>query len=300
MRFALFAVVFMALNVSVAFAGEDGSFGVLEKVNREIALHWKKSGPGHSLENANLHLEAILKSAEASCAQQSYVFARNVMQKGFYARRIGLWSASGANDIMVEVSVDGAWSLFAPSTGAYYPFGISELMGNPKLASRYKGEVVTGSGYLSESFFGSLVKIDILSSFNDIEHNFVKDASIVSSENFYAHPNGPSAAIDGSQGTYAAGLEDQFPYWVDFIWKKKISVYRISFDWYSSSENSKDYEVYVDKGKGYELVKDGKSFVDYARGDYVLPGAVTIEKLRIKFKSAPGQRRVQLRELGIY
>ena len=166
-----------------------------------------------------------------------YLFARYALSAGYPVRRIGLYAEGGANDLMVEVKMNGNWTLFTPSAGTYYPFGLGELLLNPIKASNYIGQPRSAGGaYLSEVFFARLLEIKIYRSLNNFgqylrERNLAESAHVDAS-GFFPSPNDASAAIQSVEGAYAAGMDGGV--WVIILkWDLPVVIYRLFIRWLS-------------------------------------------------------------------
>ena len=152
--FLFLALVFSTVQLTYTFEPplldeQASKLAKLQQMNLSIVNHWQQPGQGMRLGNANLEFDQLLQSQAANCSQQSYLFTRRVLQAGLPARRVGLWSSTGANDLMVEVKIDQHWYLFAPSVGVYFPFSLGNLVSNPKQSELYHGVPPTRGGVIS-------------------------------------------------------------------------------------------------------------------------------------------------------
>lgn len=312
LRYAIWGIVVVGLVASpgcrnaqsdgeIPAAIDEERIQVLQRLNIETANHWQKMGSGFQLKNVNVHFDAFLQSAEGSCSQESYLFARQVLQKGLKARRLGLWNSNGANDVMVEVGIDSQWFLFVPSTGVFYPFGFHQLMSDTSQADQYIGEPLHGGEiFLREAFFSGLRKIDVYHNLNNAEHSFVKTAELLS-KNLSAAPNDAAAAADQNRRTYAAGRANAFPQTLEYRWAAPVSFYRLWLHWYSAKDYANDYQVLVDEGEGYlELAHIMGSRGRFADGTELGFPRRDIVGLKIVVARTHGQNRLLLRDVGVY
>lgn len=301
-------LVILLLGLIVSFNNDeatiDNEFYELQKLNREVNAYWKHVGKGYPLGQCNIKFDEFLQSREGSCSQQSYLLARQALQKGYSVRRIGLWATGGANDVMVEILVKDKWILFVPSAGVYYPFGLSALLEDPNKSGQYVGGRPSSESYLNSMFFGNIYQADYYRNLNNAETSLFKGVKSVHGKNLYASPNGASAAVDGVVETYAAGKEGEFPQDINITWEEPVSIYRIWFNWYSAQDYSADFQIEIFGVDGFETIfrstNEDPLFADGGQSEIGLAAAVRVRKMRIRFFGADGQNRLLLRDMGIY
>ena len=277
----------------------------LQQQNIEVTSHWEKTGKGYSpLKDINIHLEDFLNYPDASCSQQSYLFARKASQQGFLARRVGLWASDGANDVMVEVRVNGKWYLFVPTAGVYYRFSLADIFNSPDKSLDYRGDPKPGTEmYLKQEFFSNIYKVDIYPSLNNTEFNYAALAK-VNSKNLFPSPNSGESAVDNDLITYAAGKHNLFPQIIELSWKEPIEIYRLFIQWYSSEDYGSDYDIMLHNLETNSTEKyhiRHNEFNQY--GDYSqisLPEMVVTDSVKIIFNKAHGQPRLLIKEIKVY
>jgi hypothetical protein len=280
---------------------------LLHKDNVEVAHYWKNYGEGYlPLKNFNIHFDDFLKYPNANCYQQSYLFTRKAIEKGFLARRVGLWNSSGANDLMVEVRVNNKWYLFVPSAGVYYRFSLGKLLEQPEKATIYQGIPKEISRmYLHEDFFANIYKVDMYQSVNDVELNYAAIAK-VASEDFYQIPYSVESSVDENIDSYAAGKDGLPSYIINLSWQKSVSVYRLFIKWYSAKDYGSEYDVILmDKTnkilKKYHIAKKNESLYRYADYSQIpFSSLVNIDHIKIVVYKTNGQPRLLVREIKTF
>lgn len=306
-NFVLAKTLFTTLLFSLLISGckdrlhnnipKDEAQKLLQGINVEVNQHWKKIGKGFPIHELNLKMGAFLNSEEGSCAQQSYLLARRAMMLGFRARRVGLWASSGANDIMVEVRIANEWKLFVPSSGVFYNYSLGEILNDPKLANLYIGRP-KHTLYLKPAFFMDLKRIDLYQNLNNSEKNIGNTAK-VSGDNLFPPPNDAEAIQDENYASYAAGIENSKPQRLQYRWDQPVNIYRIWIKWYSESDYSNEYDLFIDDGQGYKFFEINKNHLNDT-DEMIFPEVKEIIGLRLQFKHFVGQDRMLIRELGIF
>lgn len=272
----------------------------IRALNVEVANHWKKSGAGIPLRNLNLNLDSLLSSEEGSCAQESYLFSRRVMEKGYSARRLGLWAHSGANDVMVEVELDGQWKLFVPSTGVYYEHSFGEIFDNPVLADNYLGEPLHGGEmFVNSGFFGDLNRIDVYENLNSNEFDLTESAEF-KGRGLFPSPNNLEAINSTDPSAYVAGKKGRRQE-ITVAFNRPVDIYRAWIEWYSDKDFSKEVEIEIDQiGKKSIFKIDVTRYLKGTTSDLPLGAHESVNSITLRFLKFNGQNRLLIKSLRVF
>lgn len=282
------------------------NFDNLIKTLEHVSHHWKVMGSGSPMRELNLkeNFSKFLAYPNGSCAQEAYYFAREAKAKKFNAMRLGLWSSSGTNDVMVEVQDQSSTYLFVPSAGVFYRFSLWELLQTPMLANQYVGTPKLGTEiFISPDFFSSIIKIDRFLNDNNIEKNLLTLSREVDSFGLMTGYGG-KAGFDNNKNNYIAGLANAAKQGFTVKLDSPIDIYRVNINWYSFADRANNVNIEIKHKTGVlELNSDSHKEYFYQSGKElnVYTGNLEgVEELTFRFSDFRGQKRTLISDIGVY
>ena len=218
--------------------------------------------------------------------------------------RLGLWSSSGTNDVMVEVQDQSSTYLFVPSAGVFYRFSLWELLQTPMLANQYVGTPKLGTEiFISPDFFSSIIKIDRFLNDNNIEKNLLTLSREVDSFGLMTGYGG-KAGFDNNKNNYIAGLANAAKQGFTVKLDSPIDIYRVNINWYSFADRANNVNIEIKHKTGVlELNSDSHKEYFYQSGKElnVYTGNLEgVEELTFRFSDFRGQKRTLISDIGVY
>jgi len=302
-RLILFIVVFW-FNIINSYAKENYKLQNLIRYNQYLSTLYPNVGKGLLGGRYNLEFQKLIMYPNGSCAQRGYLLARKAKELGFKkVQMLGLFAKSGANDVMVNVFTNKERYLFVPSAGAYYKCSLWDILLNIKnaenfIAKKTNNKQVLSSRilYLSKKFFSNLKQIKFYS-LNNYEYNLLKLAKKISSKGLFDEPYNEKHLLDFINKYYTAGKSQSNEQSITYIFEKPIKIYRIYFKWYSDKDYAKKIIIIInDNIKKILEVK----FTN-GENEFILKNPIkNIRKIKFIFKDFHGQKRLLLKQLGVY
>lgn len=261
---------------------------------RKVSTLYRRYGPGLPL---SAGFEALWRAEEGNCAQESYLFARLARKKGFPVRVVGVWGEDGANHVVVEVQIGGAWHTFDATNGIHYRASVGELVTDPALVRERDGEPEEISKfYASEQFWEEVVRLDFWHSLDYAERNLLAETGveILQERGFMDAPYDFGTMLKGVSYASTGGGA---PAEVQLRFPRAIRPYRLHVASVRSDIDPPDLRLEAMDTSGWEVVPlyGGVSILGGRDRDFLVDLGFDAQEFRIVFNNP-----VYIRSIGFF